>query len=52
MRVVSDAEVIELVEDFGNGAVGVGDGAFGVILALPREALTMFQEFFTVEVGQ
>jgi hypothetical protein len=44
--------VIELIKHLGDRAVGVGDGALGVVLALLREAFTVFEKFLTVEVGQ
>ena len=52
MRIVSHAEVVELIEHLGDRVVGVGNGALGVVLALLRETFTMLKEFLTIEVGQ
>ena len=46
------AQRFDAGQDSRDGGVGLGDGALRVILALPRESLTMLEKFLTVEVGQ
>src|SRR5438105_1384261 len=52
VRIVFRAEILELIEHSGDGSIGVGNGSLRVVLALKREALAVFEEFFTIEVGQ
>src|SRR4051794_35286706 len=52
VRVVFRAEVLELIEHEGDRPVGVRDGAFREVLALPFEAGAVLQKFLAVEVGQ
>ena len=44
--------MFELVQDSRDRAVGIGDRALGVVLALPRKALAVLEELFAIEVGQ
>src|SRR4051812_7463298 len=50
--IVADAEMVELAQHAADGAVGIGDGALGVVLALLRQALAVFEKLLTIEVGQ
>ena len=50
--VVLRAEMFELIQDSRDRGVGLGDGALGVVLALPREALAVPEKLLPVEVGQ
>jgi hypothetical protein len=42
--------MFELIDDFGEGRVDVGDGAFRVIGPLFLQTATMLDELFTVEL--
>src|SRR4029079_7836506 len=50
--IVFRAEVFELVQDLGDRAVGIGDGAFRKVLTLPGQPFRMLEDLFAVEVGQ
>src|SRR4051812_30118183 len=51
-RVVFRADALELAEHTRDGAVGVGDCTFGVVLALERQAFPVLQKLRAIEVGQ
>ena len=46
------AELIELVHDARQRSLHVENRALGVVLALILKALSMFEEFFAIEIGQ
>jgi hypothetical protein len=50
--VVTLTELLDLLEDAGEGVFGLGDGTFRVILALQLQTLVMLLKFFPVEVGE
>ena len=50
--IILSAQLIELTEDPGQRLIGGGDGPLREVLALGCQALTMFEEFLAIEVGQ
>ena len=52
VRVFLRAEVLELIQNSRDGAVGIGDRALGVVLTLPRKTLAVLEELLAIEVGQ
>ena len=49
-RIVALAQLLELPHDARQRFLRLRDGAVGVVLALPLEALMMFEELFAEEV--
>ena len=52
MRVFFRAEMLELIQDSRDRAVGIGDRALGVVLTLLRKTLAVLEKLLPVEVGQ
>ena len=51
LAIILRAELVDSAEHARERSVGIGNGGFRKIFALEREAFTMSEKFFAVEVG-